>query len=161
VTPEIPKLDAVIYCRTASVVGADDALAGQEARCREYALKCGYEVLDVFRDVTSGASTERAELTRLLACIEGRQGDSIRVIVDDIAVLARSVQAHIAIREAIKQRGASLVSPSFSFGDDTENRLVEHLTAATNQFQTSGADQESSHKGPFKRALHAVRRRFE
>ena len=48
---------AVIYCRVSSAKQTvrGDGLGSQETRCREFAKYKGYEVVDVFRDDSSGS----------------------------------------------------------------------------------------------------------
>ena len=51
----MPK--SIIYCRVSSdrQVREGHGLDGQELRCRAFARERGYEVVGVFRDITSGS----------------------------------------------------------------------------------------------------------
>ena len=50
---------AVIYCRVSSTKQTvrGDGLGSQETRCREFAKYKNYEVVEVFRDDSSGSLT--------------------------------------------------------------------------------------------------------
>ena len=66
---EITK--AVIYCRVSSAKQTvrGDGLASQETRCREFAKYKGYEVVEVFRDDTSGSLTSRPGMQAMLDAV--------------------------------------------------------------------------------------------
>ena len=87
---------AAIYCRVSSKGQEDNAsLPTQEAACREYAVKQGYEVAEVYREVHTGAElTERPAMARLRAAV--RASEVRAVIAYSVDRLSRN-QAHIYI----------------------------------------------------------------
>ncbi|WP_367273869.1 recombinase family protein [Niveispirillum sp.] len=128
---------AVIYCRVSSIKQSTlgDGLRSQETRCREFARRKGYEVIEVFQDDVSGSLIDRPGMKAMLAFIRKRRNSGVVVIIDDVSRLARGLQAHIELRGAIANAGGILESPSIEFGDDSDSVLVEHLLASVSQHQ--------------------------
>ena len=132
-----PKLTkAVIYCRVSSAkqVAEGNGLDSQETRCREYAKHKNYEIVEIFRDDSSGSLTTRPGLQAMLSYLHGRN-ESHAVIIDDISRLARGLITHIDLRMKIDDAGGVLVSPSIEFGEDSDSQLVENLLASVSQHQ--------------------------
>ena len=129
---------AVIYCRVSDPKQTTDGdgLASQETRCREYAKRCGHEVVEVFRDDISGKFSDRPAMRSLLIFLH-EHGESSRhvVIIDDLSRLARDVEAYRQLRRAIAEAGGILESPSIEFGEDSDSILVENLLASVAQHQ--------------------------
>ena len=132
---EIEK--AVIYCRVSSAKQTvrGDGLASQETRCREFAKYKGYEVVEVFRDDTSGSLTSRPGMQAMLSFLKAQRKEPHAVIIDDISRLARGLMAHFELRVKIGDAGGVLVSPSIEFGEDSDSQLVENLLASVSQHQ--------------------------
>ena len=132
---EITK--AVIYCRVSSAKQTvrGDGLTSQETRCREFAKYKGYEVVEVFRDDTSGSLTSRPGMQAMLSFLRARRKEQHAVIIDDISRLARGLMAHFELRVKIGDAGGVLVSPSIEFGEDSDSQLVENLLASVSQHQ--------------------------
>ena len=128
---------AVIYCRVSSAKQTvrGDGLGSQETRCREFAKYKGYEVVEVFRDDTSGSLTTRPGMQAMLAYLKTRRKQPHAVIIDDISRLARGLMAHFELRVKISDAGGVLVSPSIEFGEDSDSQLVENLLASVSQHQ--------------------------
>lgn len=128
---------AVIYCRVSSAKQTvrGDGLASQETRCREFAKYKGYEVVEVFRDDTSGSLTSRPGMQAMLSFLKGQRKEQHAVIIDDISRLARGLMAHFELRVKIGDAGGILVSPSIEFGEDSDSQLVENLLASVSQHQ--------------------------
>ncbi|WP_395664485.1 recombinase family protein [Methylocella sp.] len=126
---------AVIYCRVSSAKQTvrGDGLSSQETRCREFAKYKGYEVVDVFRDDTSGSLTSRPGMQAMLSFLKGRRKEPHAVIIDDISRLARGLMAHFELRVKIGDAGGVLVSPSIEFGEDSDSQLIENLLASVSQ----------------------------
>ncbi|WP_235829891.1 recombinase family protein [Frigidibacter oleivorans] len=132
---EISK--AVIYCRMSSTKQTvrGDGLGSQETRCREFAKYRGYEVVEVFRDDSSGSLTTRPGMQAMLAFLKARRKEPHAVIIDDISRLARGLMAHFELRMKIGNAGGVLVSPSIEFGESSDSQLVENLLASVSQHQ--------------------------
>ncbi len=128
---------AVIYCRVSSAKQTvrGDGLHSQETRCREFAKYKGYEVVEVFRDDTSGSLTTRPGMQAMLSFLSARRKEPHAVIIDDISRLARGLMAHFELRVKIGDAGGVLVSPSIEFGEDSDSQLVENLLASVSQHQ--------------------------
>lgn len=128
---------AVIYCRVSSAKQTvqGDGLASQETRCREFAKYKGYEVVEVFRDDSSGSLTSRPGMQAMLLFLKSRRKEPHAVIIDDISRLARGLMAHFELRVQIGDAGGVLVSPSIEFGEDSDSQLVENLLASVSQHQ--------------------------
>ena len=125
---------AVIYCRVSDTKQTThgSGLESQETRCREYAGHHHYNVVEVFKDDFTGATSKRPAMTAMLAYLK-RQKAAHVVIIDDISRLARNVEAHAQLRRAIKAAGAFLVSPSMEFKEDSDARFVENVLASSAQ----------------------------
>jgi site-specific DNA recombinase len=131
------QTQAVTYCRVSSQkqVTKGDGLGSQETRCSEYAKYKGYKIVEVFRDEgVSGGLIERAGMQAMLTYIKKHSKQrAIVVIIDDISRLARGLDAHIQLRNAINTAGGRLESPSIEFGEDSDSILVENLLASVSQ----------------------------
>ena len=139
---------AVIYTRISSVAQSKKGhgLASQETRCREFARMKGYPVEMVFSDrAVSGGMVDRPGIQNTLRYIKkNSRNRNVRyvVLIDDISRWARDVRAHLDLRDAIKEVGATLESPSIEFGEDSDSILVENLLASVSQHQRQkGAEQ--------------------
>ncbi len=136
---ESPIQKAVVYCRVSSAaqVSKGHGLESQETRCREFAKLKGYEVDAVFQDAAvSGGIVDRPGILDMLAHLKKhRKRHSYSVIIDDISRIARDIEAHLQLRRAISNAGASLESPSIEFGEDSDSILVENLLASVSQHQ--------------------------
>ena len=130
---------AVIYARISSVSQSKkgQGLASQETRCREFARMKGYEVAKVFVDrAVSGGVTNRPGIQNALSYMdENREGGPFVLLIDDISRIARGIRAHLDLRDAIRDVGAGLESPSIEFGEDSDSILVENLLASVSQHQ--------------------------
>ncbi len=125
---------AVIYCRVSDTKQTirGNGLGSQETRCRLYAEQRDYQVVEVFQDDFTGATSNRPGMNALLAFLR-RQKASHVVIIDDISRLARDVEAHAKLRRTIKKAGGYLTSPSMEFKDDPDARFVENVLASSAQ----------------------------
>jgi site-specific DNA recombinase len=128
---------AVIYCRVSSAKQTvrGDGLGSQETRCREFAKYKGYDVVEVFRDDSSGSLTSRPGMQAMLGFLNAKRKEPHAVIIDDISRLARGLMAHFELRVKISDAGGVLVSPSIEFGEDSASQLVENLLASVSQHQ--------------------------
>ena len=134
---------AVIYARVSSVQQKTQGhgLESQETRCREFAGYKGYKVVEVFRDDVSGSITGRPGMIAMLAFLKKQKTPHV-VIIDDISRLARSLETHLQLRNAISVANGILQSPSIEFGEDSDSQLVENLLASVSQHQRQkNADQ--------------------
>jgi DNA invertase Pin-like site-specific DNA recombinase len=110
-------------------------LSSQETRCREFARARRLEILEVFSDDISGKHKYRLGMTAMLAFLRQARALNVTVIIDDISRLARDIQVHHQLRDAIRKAGALLVSPGMEFNDKPESILVENVLATVSQHQ--------------------------
>ena len=105
------KTKAVIYTRVSSVAQSEKGhgLASQETRCREYARMKGYRIDKVFSDkAVSGLIVDRPGIQDMLRYIhKSRSHGDYVVLIDDISRIARDIEAHLQLRRAIDNAGAS------------------------------------------------------
>ena len=127
---------AVIYCRVASATQSerDNALKLQEERCRDYAGREGYSVINVFVDHASGSTADRPGMNAMLAYLREHQDKPHTVLIDDVSRLARSLSVHHKVRKAIQATGGSVQSPAMNLSNDAQSQLLERirLTATEN-----------------------------
>ena len=130
-------IQAIIYARVSSVkqTKAGAGLSSQRTRCEEFARMKGYEVVQFFTDDVSGGRADRPGMKAALAFVRKNRNKQIRFLIDDVSRLARSLQAHLELRQAIMGAGGILESPSIEFGEDSDSVLVENLLASVSQHQ--------------------------
>ncbi|MEM1346876.1 MAG: recombinase family protein, partial [Pseudomonadota bacterium] len=141
--PEPPPQEAhhhpaVIYCRVSSVAQVQDGhgLESQATRCREYAARKGYTVVETFHEkAVSGGLMERPAFTAMLAFIRRHADTGMVVVIDDISRFARDIESHWALRRTLTDMGGRLESPSLTFGEDSDSVLIENLLASVSQHQ--------------------------
>ena len=130
---------AVIYCRVSSArqTKVGDGLGSQETRCREYARARGYDVVGTYVDDISGSAINRRGMKAMLGFLldNAKRDEKIAVIIDDISRLARNIDTHSQLRQAIAAAGGVLESPSIEFGEDSDSRLIEYLLATVAEHQ--------------------------
>lgn len=126
---------AVIYCRvsTGCQKKLGDGLASQATRCHEFARYKGLSVVKVYEDSQSGALIQRPAMQEMLKFLRRHRRDGITVIIDDISRLARGLETHLQLRQAINKAGTSLITPSIEFGEDSDSTLVENMLASVSQ----------------------------
>lgn len=108
---------AHIYTRYSPKPDQDetDALARQEAPCREYAAKQGWEVASLFQDAAiSGNEENRPGLWAAVASV--KRGDILLVAAPDR--LARDVFLAETIRRMVAKTGGRVVAVSNPLDDD-------------------------------------------
>lgn len=128
---------AVVYCRVSSKRQRKEGHgpSSQETRCRDYAQRYGYDVLEVFPDkAISGGKLHRPSFNRLLKFVEA-QDSAVVVIIDDISRFSRDIESHWALRRALTAVGGKLESPSVQFGEDAHSILIENLLTSVSQHQ--------------------------
>ena len=125
--------EATIYLRVSSQkqVTEGHGLKSQETRCREFAERNGWVVVQVFSDTISGGAWERPGMTAMLKFL--KRGKKRVVIIDDISRLARDMFVHLKFRLDIRNAGGVLKSPSHQFGEDSSSVLLENLLASMSQ----------------------------
>lgn len=139
--------NAVIYTRTASVQGVNDAKAieQQEAICRDYAKAHGFNVLHVFSDAgVSGNATERPGFQAMLDYLRDAYDQTQQkhvVIVSDVSRLARSGSALNKLHLELRNAGSLLVMPGMESPTSPEHELMVNTLAAVAQYNEEVLDE--------------------
>ena len=128
---------AVIYARVSSAkqVSEGSGLTSQTTRCREYARHKGLEVVKTFTDDMTGRVIGRPGMNDMLTFLRKHRRTRHVVIIDDISRLARDIDAHRALRKSIRKAGGVLQSPSITFGESSDDELIENMLASVAQHQ--------------------------
>ncbi len=136
---ETQKTKALIYCRVSGKKQANQGagLDSQEHRCREYAEGCGYDVVAVFPDDTSGGGDfmNRPGMVALLAYMDAQPSESFVVIFDDLKRYARDTEFHLRLKRAMAARNAVRECLNFRFEDTPEGEFVETIFAAQGELE--------------------------
>lgn len=112
-----PKVErCAIYARYSSDMQRESSIEDQIRKCREYAAKQGWIVLDdyIFYDqaISGSKFDERAALQRLLVAAEQRPRPFELVLIDDTSRLARNVEDALYSVKVLDFNGVELVSVS-------------------------------------------------
>src|ERR1044072_3495278 len=128
---------AVIYCRvsTKEQVEEGNSLITQEKLCREYALKNGYEIAEVFIEQGESAKTaQRTELQRLLSFCSVRKNGISAVIAYKLDRISRNTDDYCQIRLLLRRYGVEIKSTSEYFENTPAGRFMENIIANVAQF---------------------------
>ena len=128
---------AVIYCRVSTKEQVEDgnSLVMQERICREYAIKNGYEIAEVFIEQGESAkSADRTQLQILLKyCAIKKHGISA-VIAYKLDRVSRNTDDYSQIRIVLKRYGIEIKSTSEYFENTPAGRFMENIIANVAQF---------------------------
>lgn len=131
------NIRALIYCSsTATGDAAEISLRNQQSRCKEYALAKGYTIEKVLTDISPGGGDKYwPSMAALLDHLDDHKGHQYIVVVENLNRVAKELVGHLRTREALKERGALLESPNFTFEDSADGRLMENVLAAQNEYK--------------------------
>jgi len=133
----IQKKIAVIYCRVSTKEQVDEgnSLVTQQKICQEYALKNGYEVIQVFIEQGESAKTQdRTQLQKLLSFCAIRRNKVNAVITYKIDRISRNTDDYSQIRILLKRYGVEIKSTSEYFENTPAGRFMENIIANVAQF---------------------------
>lgn len=128
---------AIVYCRVSDMKQIKDGhgLDGQEQACRSYALKNNLDVVKVFREEgITGASRDRPAFFDMLVFIE-KEKTPFKIIIDDMARLARDHIVYAHLKRQLKQLGCDLDFVNMTFEQTPEGEYVETILAATAELE--------------------------
>jgi site-specific DNA recombinase len=123
-------MNCAIYSRYSSEKQSATSLDDQIRKCREYASRNGWTVLEnhIYRDsAISGASNERTALKQMLAAATAQGKPFDCVLVDDTSRLSRSLGDADRIAKELKFAGVRIVYVAQGF--DSESESAGMLTA--------------------------------
>ena len=130
---------AVIYCRVSSkaqeIMG--HGLESQETRCRQYAEAKGYDIAAVFPDTITGGGDfmKRPGMVALLSFLDAQPDEQYVVVFDDLKRFARDRDFHFRLRDAFRERRASVECLNFTFEETPEGEFIETILAAQGQLE--------------------------
>ena len=127
----------MIYCRvsTKEQVEEGNSLSTQEKICKEYALKNGYDISQVFIEQGESAkSANRTELQKLLSFCAVRRNEVSSVITYKIDRISRNTDDYSQIRILLKRYGVEIKSTSEYFENTPAGRFMENIIANVAQF---------------------------
>jgi site-specific DNA recombinase len=122
------SLRCAVYSRFSSDRQSPISIDDQIRKCREYAGRQGWAVLEehVYADhAVSGTSTERTELQRLLTAVEQKSRAFDAILIDDTSRLTRKLADALNLYERLTFAGIRLVA--VSQGVDSESSQAEIL----------------------------------
>ncbi len=138
-------MNTIIYTRFSPRrnAGESESCETQEALCREFAEKKGWNVRDVIHDPdASGADEYREPLWRAIDGL-GR-GDTLLVYKRDR--LARNVYLAEQINRAVKGRGATIAAVSGDVeGDSAEVEMIRQVLASIAEYERKMIAQRTRH----------------
>ena len=127
----------MIYCRvsTKEQVEEGNSLVTQEKICKEYALKQGYSITQIFIEQGESAKTaDRPQLQNLLAFCANRKNRVSAVIAYKLDRLSRNTDDYSQIRLLLKRYGVEIKSTTEYFENTPVGRFLENTMANIAQF---------------------------
>jgi site-specific DNA recombinase len=121
-------LQCAIYARFSSDRQSTASIADQIRKCREYAARLGWTILEdhIYTDqAVSGASMEREGLTRLMECATSPNRPFDCILIDDTSRLSRRLADALNLYERLTFAGVRVVA--VSQGVDTQSPQAELL----------------------------------
>jgi DNA invertase Pin-like site-specific DNA recombinase len=122
------NLRCAIYARFSSDRQSPISIEDQIRKCREYARRQGWAILEehIYADhAVSGTSAERTGLQKLLAVAEQRDRAFDAILIDDTSRLTRKLADALNLYERLTFAGIRLVA--ISQGVDSESSQAEIL----------------------------------
>src|SRR5690349_14987926 len=122
---------AVLYCRVSTLEQVENlSLSTQEAACRAYCAREGYDVDAVFVDRGESAKTAaRPEFQRLLSHCRQHRTRLHAVVVYGLSRFSRNVADHHGIATVLRGFGIVLRSVTEPIDDTPAGRLMETILA--------------------------------
>ncbi len=129
-------MNAIIYCRVSSKDQVDNySLPLQEKICREYAKRCGYEVIEIFVEKGESAKTiDRTQLKKLLDFISKNHKRVNAIIVPKLDRLARNMIDFTGLVASFSKLGIDIKSATENVDDSPAGKLTKNMIAAIAQF---------------------------
>lgn len=147
------SVKAVVYVRVSSDGQVDGtSLDTQEADCRAWCARHGYEVLRVYRE--AGESAKTADRPALLELLDACRAEKPAVVVCwKFDRWARNSTDHAVMAAALARHNTRLVSATEATPDDPAGRLLQTILSGIAQFDNECRSQRA------KTAMAAVARR--
>lgn len=101
----------------------------QEAICRDYAIKKGYEVIAVFHErAVSGGKRERPEMNNVISFL-AKQKEQTVILIDDISRFSRDIVGHFLLKEQLMAVNGTLEAITGKYSDDATGKFQESIMA--------------------------------
>ena len=121
-----------IYCRVST---DDQSCERQERDLRAYAKRAGHHIVGVFKETASGARTDRAERSKVMALAQAREIDTI--LVTELSRWGRSTQDLVQTLDDLHSWKVSVLAQtglSFDLGTSS-GKLMRTIMAGLAEFE--------------------------
>lgn len=133
-------MKAILYCRVSTKEQADnkDSLKIQEADCRAFATKMGYEILKVFIGAGESAKTQnRPELKDMLRYVLVNKKNVDALIVWKLDRLSRNISDYYALRANFSSLGIFVLSATENNEDSSMGELTRGFSSLVAHYENS------------------------
>lgn len=134
------KKGAIIYCRVSTKEQAQDkdSLKTQEADCRAFSLKNGYQVEKVFVGAGESAKTQnRPELKELLKYVVANKSKIGVLIVWKLDRLSRNISDYYSLRANFSSLGIVVLSVTENNEDSSMGELTRGFASLVAHYENS------------------------
>ena len=129
----------VIYVRVSSKDQLEGfSLESQEKACKEFALRNGWKVLEVFIEEGESAKTAfRTSLTKMMKYCSKHKGKIGKLIIFKVDRFARNQEDYYALKVIFNRTGVSIVSATEPIDDSPIGRFMEGVLAASAEYDNN------------------------
>jgi len=128
---------AVIYCRVSTVNQAEEgtSLETQEALCKDYAARNGYDVSETYIERGRSAKTDqRPELQRMRTYFQKRKGRIDALLIYKVDRLSRNNYDYGRLKFEFAKTGVRIHSVSELFEDTPDGKMKENMLSVFAQY---------------------------
>jgi site-specific DNA recombinase len=127
---------AAIYARvsTTKQVKEGNGLQSQISTCIEHCKNNAFEVVEVFKDDSTGGNDVREGLSCLKRWLAQNKSKNVVVVFDALSRLSRDVKVYHEIKDHVVAAGAKFSCPTFRFDDTPEGELSENIQVSVDQY---------------------------
>lgn len=150
-------MNAIIYCRVSSKDQVENySLPLQEKICRDYAKRCGYEVIEIFVEKGESAKTiDRTQLKKLLDFVSKNHKRINAIIVPKLDRLARNMVDFTGLVASFSKLGIDIKSATENIDDSPAGKLTKNMIAVIAQFDNDMRSERT--KGGMREAIQEGR----
>jgi site-specific DNA recombinase len=129
-------MNIIVYCRVSSREQVDGtSLDSQQAACREFAARKGWNILEVFIEQGESAKfADRTTLLELLNYCKEKERHVEALLVWKLDRFARNIEDHYMIKATLRRMGVRVVSVTEPVDTDPNGKLMEAILAGFAQF---------------------------
>ncbi len=126
------KKRVALYCRVST---ADQNCDRQERDLTPFAERGGFEVIQIYKEVASGAKNDRAKRRQVMAVAQARKIDAI--LVTELSRWGRSLQDLINSLNELNSYGVSIIAEKgFQFDLNTpQGKMLAGVLGALSEFE--------------------------